>query len=44
LVLDPYWPKATVYEQGRYKIIEVSYNSVYEAHSWQEDRRLFTRN
>ena len=25
LVLDPFWPIATVYEQGRYKILQVGY-------------------
>ena len=29
LVVDPNWPKITAYEQGRYKILEVSYSKVY---------------
>jgi hypothetical protein len=40
LVLDPFWPMASVYEQGRYKIAEVSFGSVYQAQAWQQDRRL----
>jgi len=29
-VADPYWPKFTLYEQGRYKVLEVSLNSVLQ--------------
>ena len=44
LVMDEYWPIASVYEQGRYKIAEVSYASIYQPQAWQQQRRLEFRN
>jgi hypothetical protein len=43
-VADPYWPKFTLYEQGRYKVLEVSLNSVLQYQAWQDQRRLQFRN
>ena len=39
-VADPYWPKFTVYEQGRYKVLELSVNTIYQYEAWQDLFRL----
>lgn len=39
-VADPYWPVFTLYEQGRYKILQVSLNKVFQNQAWQDKRQL----
>jgi hypothetical protein len=43
-VIDPFWPIATVYEQGRYKVVQVRFGHAYEPYAWRIPRRLFSRN
>lgn len=42
-VADPNWPVFTLYEQGRYKVLEVSLNNVLEYQAWQDQKRLQSR-
>jgi hypothetical protein len=43
-VANPYWPVFTLYEQGRYKVLEVSLASIFQNSAWQDQYRLQYRN
>ena len=36
--IDPYWPTVNVYEQGKYKILEVSYSKLPQ-YDYEQDIR-----
>lgn len=42
--IDPYWPIFRLYEQGRYKVVEINFNQVIDYQAWQSQYRLQSRN